>query len=212
MKRNSLKISKLDDMKYMTPILNKSNISKRNYDLFKDSNQYSSLQSIYRDTEKSFEDVRKKHGKKKEIIQNLADVSEDEELNFYGKMKTLHKYSNNIATINNHNELMKNKKRNSYLDVISHNIIENRQTLNNPQEFYTGFFTNIVQKRINKRKKSNKSKKDVNRILEVNKNKIRNNKYLFDNNDEEKTKNRRTIKRPSSTFCVTKQGSGLLTL
>ena len=43
---------------------------------------------------------------------------------------------------NNKNE----KKKINYLNVISQNICENRQTLNNPGEFYAGFFANIIEK------------------------------------------------------------------
>ena len=64
-------------------------------------------------------------------------------------------------TTNNQNE----KKKINYLNVISQNISENRQTLKNPGEFYAGFFANIIekQKSIDKKSKRNpKSFKSLN--------------------------------------------------
>ena len=89
--------------------------------------------------------------------------------------------------------------------MISHNILEDRQTLNNPQEFYMRFFTNIVKKKISTRKKSSKTKKEINakKLSEVNKNRIRSNKHLLDINDKGKTKH--IGSRPHSTSDVIKQ-------
>ena len=80
-------------------------------------------------------------------------------MNFYGKMKTL-RGSNAKSVIQNN---IKTQKKKSYLDLISKNIFQNKQTLNNPEKFYTGLFTDLVQKRqiINKKsyiKKNNKQK------------------------------------------------------
>ena len=55
-----------------------------------------------------------------------------------------------LANNNSPNE----KKKINYLDVISHNIYEDRQTLKNPCEFYAGFFANILEKQKNDFKKS----------------------------------------------------------
>ena len=94
--------------------------------------------------------------------------------------------------------------------MISHNILEDRQTLNNPQEFYMDFFTNIVQKKFNERKKFSKVRSEVNlkKIDEVNKNRIRYNKSLFDKNDR-KIKNKCIKKKQLSTNNVLKVGNAL---
>ena len=199
--KHSPKVSKSDSLNYLTPVLNKSNILKKNYSLFKTLHHHSFLKNDSKNrTEKSFEIIKKRY-KSKRSAQNLAYFSpdkeekEDKELNFYGKMKTMRRYSNNILTIRKNNRLLSTPKKNNYLDIISHNINENRKTLNNPQEFYMGFFANIVQNSMNqnnicKGKRSIKSKKDINikKIGEVNKNRSRNLKLLFDNNDEGKIK------------------------
>ena len=47
------------------------------------------------------------------------------------------------------NNFQSEKKKINYMNVISHNISENRQTLKNPCEFYAGFFANIIEKQKN---------------------------------------------------------------
>ena len=123
-------------------------------------------------------------------------------------MQTLHGNSNNIATINCRNDLLKSPVKKSYLDMISQNILENKQALNNPQEFYMGFFTNIVQEGINKRKKTIKRKKEVNskKNGEINKSRVRNHNFLSDNNDNGKIKNKGARKRAYSTRNLIKNG------
>ena len=85
--------------------------------------------------------IEKKCNEKK-LTKNNTSNHEDTELNFYGKMKTLR--GSNIKGIAQNTT--KNKRKMTYMDLISNNINKNRQTLNNPQEFYTGLFTDIVQK------------------------------------------------------------------
>ena len=41
----------------------------------------------------------------------------------------------------------KSKKLNNYEDIISKNIEENKQNLNNPEEYFSGFFNNILSKK-----------------------------------------------------------------
>ena len=59
-------------------------------------------------------------------------------------------------TNNNINE----KKKINYLSVISHNILEHRQTLKNPGEFYSGLFANIIEKQKNAERKSKEISKN----------------------------------------------------
>ena len=187
MEKNSSKISRLKYRKQRSSDPNKRSFPKTNYNQFKNTIFHRSLRNVcsYK-TEKIFGNTSKNGSIKKKSMKNLDCVPEDKELNFYGKMRTLrgNNTNNNIATINN-NEILKSPTKKNYLDKISQNILENRQTLNNPQEFYMDFFTNIVQEKINKRKKFAKSKKDVNtkKNNEVNKVKIRSRKSIFDKND-----------------------------
>ena len=119
--------------------------------------------------------------------------------------------NNNIVTVNNNNnnQLSKNQKRDSYLDVISNNILENRQTLKNPQEFYMGLFTNIVQKRINKRKRSHKINNRVNtkKFDGDDKSEAGNQKYAFDNSDERKVIKTMATRRQSAPNIVMKKNA-----
>ena len=210
MKRKSSKFSR-GSFKFMSPEINKSIIYKKSHGMCKSPNHHKSMKNLKNnEPENLFENERKKYYKKKESMKNLTNFQEEQELNFYGKMKTLrdnnNTTTNKITTINN-DEIVKSPTKKNYLDMISHNILEDRQTLNNPQEFYMGFFTNIVQKKINKRKKSIKVKKDIykKKSGDINKSRHRSNKYLIDNNDKLKIKNKRTFKRPYSSNNVIKQ-------
>ena len=190
MEKNSQKFFKSDSLKHLSPEPNKLYIFKKQYSLFKNINNHSYLKKVCRNqTEKSNGYVRTKNSPKKKSMPNLAYDPGDKELNFYEKMKTLRGNNNNTATIKNNNQLLSSPNKKNYLDMISHNILQSRQTLNNPQEFYTDFFTNLVQKKINKGKKS-KSKKDVStkKNWDFNKNRIRSHRRSSDNNDEGKIK------------------------
>ena len=205
-KRNSSKFSKLDDStRHLSPEINKSNILKKKRSLFKTSDLNSSGKSICKIGTEKFEFEKNKNGKKKETIQNLKNSTEEGELNFYGKLKTL-RGNNNFAMISSNNDFLKSPKKNNYLDIISHNILENRKTLNNPQEFYMDFFSNIVQRSINKRKKYNKSRKETytKKTGEVNKRRNTIHKYLSNNNDDQKIKKKWNTKRRSTPNIVVK--------
>ena len=77
-------------------------------------------------------------------------------MNFYGKMESLKMAkTNNFKTI-----FMNNKKKISFLDKITHNISENKLMLYDPQKFYTGFFTNLLQKKQTKQSNNIKIYKD----------------------------------------------------
>ena len=157
---SSPKLSK-GSIKYMSPELKKSNYIKKNCGgSFKNPNIHRSVKNINRsESQKLFENINKKYSKKKENMQNFVDTKGNQETNFYRRIKTLRRNSNNIVTISSNNEILKSSTKKNYLDMISHNISEDRQTLNNPQEFYMRFFTNIVQKKINTKKKIVKLKK-----------------------------------------------------
>ena len=99
----------------------------------------------------SMKNLPKIQGKSSKKLLYSNEKNEDE-LSFYNKMKTLRGSTNNIITV------PKDKKKINYLDKINHNINENTETLNNPQEFYTKFFTNILQNQIISNNKTMKNK------------------------------------------------------
>ena len=66
----------------------------------------------------------------------------DSENNFYTRIKEIHQSKTNIPKLNN-----KNKELNQYEEQISKNIENNTQNLNNPEEYFSGFFTNILSKK-----------------------------------------------------------------
>ena len=107
-----------------------------------------------------FKDVEKKDGKN---IKNTFIKS-------FKKSKSI-SIGRKLTTNSNQNE----KKKNNYLNVISHNICEHRETLRNPCEFYAGFFANIIEKQKNVDKRFKKMSKSF-RISNFNKKIIDNNK------------------------------------
>ena len=66
----------------------------------------------------------------------------DSENTFYKRIKEIHQSKTNIPKLNN-----KNKELNQYEEQISKNIENNTQNLNNPEEYFSGFFTNILKKK-----------------------------------------------------------------
>ena len=139
-------------------------------------------------------DTKKKVNKKKSSQYFFGESS------FYGKKKSKI-FNNNI--IRNSVKNSGDKKKIDYLDQISQNISENKQTLENPQEFYTGFFTNIINKQKISRRKSLRMKKNYNNFdaintktnEEINKNKDKNNENISNSLVNNKT----FIKRNSTT-------------
>jgi hypothetical protein len=77
------------------------------------------------------------NNKKEKSLSSLSD--NDDEDNFYTmiKMKTKRSCKN----------IDKNKKENNYEDKISKNIEINKQNLNNPKEYFSGLFNQILTKK-----------------------------------------------------------------
>ena len=77
------------------------------------------------------------NNKKEKSLCSLSD--NDDEDNFYTmiKMKTKRSCKN----------IDKNKKENNYEDKISKNIEINKQNLNNPKEYFSGLFNQILTKK-----------------------------------------------------------------
>ncbi len=74
----------------------------------------------------------------------MNSLRENEQNTFYKRMKSSKKDAIN-AIITPVIQKKKNAK-NLILDEISLNMLQNKQNLNNPEEFYSGFFANIIEK------------------------------------------------------------------
>ena len=81
---------------------------------------------------------RKNINKKNFAASNIIDS----ENTFYKRIKEINQSKTNIPKLNN-----KNKELNQYEEQISKNIENNTQNLNNPEEYFSGFFTNILKKK-----------------------------------------------------------------
>ena len=79
--------------------------------------------------------------RKKEKINYSSNNVIDGENTFYSRMKIINK-NKNFGRFKD-----KNKISNGYQDVISKNIEKNKQNLNNPEEYFSGFFNNILSKK-----------------------------------------------------------------
>ena len=79
--------------------------------------------------------------KEKERTHFSAKNISDGENTFYSRMKIV----NRTKIPGKFKD--KNKKLNNYEDIISKNIEENKQNLNNPEEYFSGFFNNLLSKK-----------------------------------------------------------------
>ena len=147
--KNSLKFFKLDNRKNRRWESNKFNSPKKYFRKFETSKHICVRNTINCRTEKLIGKVSQKCVKKKKPLINLTVVPKDKEFNFDGKIKTMRENNkrNNVEVVSNKKEFLKSPTKINYLDMISQNILENSQTLNNPHEFYKDFFTNIVEKK-----------------------------------------------------------------
>ena len=80
---------------------------------------------------------RKNINKKNLAASNIIDS----ENTFYKRIKEINQSRINTPKLNN-----KNKELNRYEEQIFKNIENNTQNLNNPEEYFSGFFTNILKK------------------------------------------------------------------
>ena len=114
-----------------------------------------------------------KNRNKKGSLYNTNITSEnedDKEKNFYSRVKTFRKVQKNKEREKDKEASTIGKKLN-LKERISQNIEKNQQNLNNPEEYFSGFFKNILikkktQKNLrafnNQKKAMNKNKKDTN--------------------------------------------------
>jgi hypothetical protein len=102
--------------------------------------------------------TKKRHHSIKKRQVRKHESTKDRDKTFYNKinrMKTIKKRKENIVE-EKHEKEQKNTKMN-YGKLISQNIEKNQQNLNNPEEYFEGFFNDII---FNK-KKSNKIKPEI---------------------------------------------------
>ena len=78
---------------------------------------------------------------KQHLEKTLIKKIFDSENTFYKRIKEINQSRINTPKLNN-----KNKELNRYEEQIFKNIENNTQNLNNPEEYFSGFFTNILKK------------------------------------------------------------------
>ena len=94
---------------------------------------------------------------KKSILSNtISEGEDDKEKNFFKRGKTFRK---NIKIKDKDKELSQIERKLNLEERISHNIEKNKQNLNNPEEYFSGFFKNILQRK-NTRKNIKTCKKE----------------------------------------------------
>ena len=75
-------------------------------------------------------------------------LNDEEEMSFYTKMKTIRNMKNkNNSFADNNKSFIAKPNEISLMDRISQNIQKNKQNLNNPEEYFSGFFTNLLQRK-----------------------------------------------------------------
>ena len=99
-------------------------------DLIKHNFKFTSFDKVYTP-------IKKSENKKITSSKNIKD----EENNFYTRIKMVKQTKKPIRSKE------KNKKFNNYEEQISKNIEKNKQNLNNPEEYFSGFFNNILSKK-----------------------------------------------------------------
>jgi hypothetical protein len=129
--------------------INNSNAS------FLDYSNISNIHAIVPQEDPSF--LKKKTSKRANLNLNLK-LNDDEEMSFYTKMKTIRNMKNSTIS-NDRKSFISKPKEFSLMDQISQNIQKNKQNLNNPEEYFSGFFTNLLQTKKTMAKGPNKTNK-----------------------------------------------------
>ena len=110
-----------------------NNSPSRNYKLKK-------TKTFFRD-----KNVNNSSIKKKVNIRLSTNNINDEEDTFYTRIKVAKSFRK--PTSKQTSKLRDKKKTNNYERQITKNIEKNKQNLNNPEEYFTGFFNNILSKK-----------------------------------------------------------------
>ena len=162
--RNSVKIRKIKVTTDNSNIINKFQKSidekltknqrkkRRNTNVFRQINynnnasflDYSNISNIHAlvPHEESIY-YKKKTSRRPNLILN-----DEEEMSFYTKMKTIRNIkNNNNSYIDNNKSFIAKPNEINLMDKISQNIQKNKQNLNNPEEYFSGFFTNLLQRK-----------------------------------------------------------------
>ena len=95
--------------------------------------------------------IKKRNSIKKKPTKNSVSLNENEKTfyNKINKIRTMKKKNVNVSLSEEKNEKTPTNKKMNYERLISKNIEKNQQNLNNPQEYFEGFFKDICL-RINK--------------------------------------------------------------
>ena len=95
--------------------------------------------------------IKKRNSIKKKPTKNRVSLNENEKTfyNKINKIRTMKKKNVNVSLSEERNEKTPTNKKMNYERLISKNIEKNQQNLNNPQEYFEGFFKDICL-RINK--------------------------------------------------------------
>ena len=162
--RNSVKIRKIKATSDNSNIINKFRKSldeklaknprkkRRNTNVFRQINNnnnasfldYSNISNIHAIVPREDSLYYKKNVSRRP---NLI-LNDEEEMSFYTKIKTIRNMkNNNNSYINNNKSFIAKPNEISLMDRISQNIQKNKQNLNNPEEYFSGFFTNLLQKK-----------------------------------------------------------------
>ena len=89
---------------------------------------------------------------KKTTKRSALKLKDEEEMSFYTKIKTI-RNNNNLST----SSFIAKPNKLNLMDQVTKNIQNNKQNLNNPEEYFSGFFSNILQRKKTIWKKSNKN-------------------------------------------------------
>ena len=128
---------------------------------------------------------------KKSTLQNTISEYDDENDNFYNRIKTFRngpKGKNKEKDKERERETSQISKKLNLEERISQNIENNKQNLNNPEEYFSGFFKNILSKKRSQKNlkllNNNKDQKKIQTIFYKNKKDIKqknkNGKFDFD--------------------------------
>ena len=108
---------------------------------FLEHSNISNIHAVVPQEDPSF--LKKRTSKRGNLNLNLK-LNDDEEMSFYTKMKTIRNMKNTTIS-NDRKSFISKPKEYSLMDQISQNIQNNKQNLNNPEEYFSGFFTNLLQ-------------------------------------------------------------------
>ena len=96
--------------------------------------------------------IKKRNSIKKKPTKNRDSITQNDDKTFYSKInkiRTMKKRNASNSPIEEKTETEPNNKKLNYDILISKNIENNQENLNNPQKYFEGFFNDIIFKRNN---------------------------------------------------------------